>query len=131
MGSSVWRFRGRSLDLASGTSMLVLNGGAWVCVCIAGVFAHVCLLTQWDAAQAELHVPVGCALRGQRFCLSSLLHPSPSWCCIPVQSLMTSSESQNDRTGGKTGSNLCSLKQGSTVVLSVARRGNRGNVVVE
>lgn len=106
MGSSIWRFRGRSLDLGSGTSMLVLNSGAWVCVCVAGVFVCACLLTLWDAVEAKLHVPIRCALRGQRFCLSSLLHPSPSQCCIPVQSLMTTSEPQNDRTGGKTGSNL-------------------------
>lgn len=109
MGSSVWRFSDRSFDLCSATSVLVFNGGAWVRVCVAGVFPCVCLLTQWDAAQAKLHVPIGCALRGQRFCLFLLLHPSLSWCCDPVQTLMTSSEPQNDRTGGKTGSDSKSV----------------------
>lgn len=125
--------QGRFLDLGSGTSVPVLNGGAWVRVCVAGVFACVCLLTQWDAAQAELHVPAGCALCGQRFCLSLLLRPSPSRCCIPVQSLMTSSEPQNDRTGDKTGSNLKSVwpQAREHCGLLVARRGNKGNVVVE
>lgn len=100
MGSCIWEFRGRSLELCSGTSVLALDGSAWVCVCIAAVFACACLFTQWDAAEAKLCVLIGCAFHEQRFCLSLLLHHSPSL------RYMASSAPQNDRTGGKTGSNF-------------------------
>lgn len=100
MGSGGWRFRGRSFNLDSGTSVMVLNSiNAWVCVCVAGVSACPRLLMQQDATQ--LHVPVGCALCGHRFCVSSLLHPFLTRCSVPVQSLTTSYKPQNDRTGGK------------------------------
>lgn len=45
------------------------------CVCL-------CLFTQWDAAEAKLCVLIGCAFHGKRFCLSLLLHHSPSLCCM-------------------------------------------------
>lgn len=68
-----------------------------------------CLLTQWNAAEAKLYAPMECAVHGKRFCLSLLLHPSLSRCCISVQSQKTSYEAQNNRTGDKTGSNLKSV----------------------
>lgn len=55
-------------------SMLVLNGGAWVRVCMSGVFARTCLLTQWDAAQAVTCTNQACSLWAE--VLSFLTAPS-------------------------------------------------------